>query len=289
MSDTPSTATSNATLAGCGALLLWAFLAVLTRLAAGIPPLQMTMIGFAIGGTLGLIMVAARGRLAALRQPPIAWAHGVGGLFGYHALYFVALALAPAVEANLLNYLWPLLIVLLSAPLRGLRLGPARLAGVALGFAGCALLVGPGASFPAEALPGFLAAAACALVWALFSVTAGSPRLVRVPTEAVAGFCLASAALAGVAHLGFEAWVAPDAGQWLALALLGAGPVGAAFFLWDAGMKRGDPRLLGTLAYAVPIASTLLLILAGEGAFTLTVALATLLVAGGGIIASRAS
>jgi hypothetical protein len=88
-------AMSHATLAGCGALVLWAFLAVLTRLAAGIPPLQMTMIGFAIGGTLGLITVAARGRLAALRQPPIAWAHGVGGLFGYHALYFLALALAP--------------------------------------------------------------------------------------------------------------------------------------------------------------------------------------------------
>jgi drug/metabolite transporter (DMT)-like permease len=282
-------ALSPATLAGCGALLLWAFLAVLTRLAAGIPPLQMTMIGFAVGGALGLGVVAARGRLAALRQPPLAWAHGVGGLFGYHALYFAALALAPAVEANLLNYLWPLLIVLLSAPLRRLPLGRARLLGVGLGFAGCALLVGPGASFPAAALPGFLAAIGCALVWALYSVTAGSRRLVRVPTEAVAGFCLASAALAGVAHWGVEAWVAPDAGQWLALALLGAGPVGAAFFLWDAGMKRGDPRLLGTLAYAVPIASTLLLILAGEGALTLTLVLATALVAGGGIIASRAS
>jgi drug/metabolite transporter (DMT)-like permease len=276
---------SPATLAGCGALALWAFLALLARLGAGIPPLQQTAMAFAIGGAAGLAVVAARGQLGLLRQPPLAWLHGVGGLFGYHALYFAALALAPAVEANLLNYLWPLLIVLLSAPILGLRLGPRRLAGVALGFAGCALLVGPGASFAPSALPGLLAALGCAVVWAVYSVT--SKRMAAVPTEAVAGFCLGSAALALLAHLAFEATVLPDGRQWLGTLLLGLGPVGAAFFLWDVGMKRGDPRLLGTLAYAVPVASTLLLILAGEGAFTWRVALAVALVAGGGWLAAR--
>ncbi len=279
---------SPATLAGCGALALWAFLALLSRLAAGIPPLQITAMGFAVGGAVGLAVVAATGRLAALRQPPLAWAHGVGGLFGYHALYFIALALAPAVEANLINYLWPLLIVLLSAPLRGLRLGPARLTGVGLGFAGCAILVGTGASFPPEALPGFLAALGCAVTWAVYSVTSGTKPLAGVPTEAVAGFCLATAACALLAHLLFETTVMPDLRQGIAVVLLGLGPVGAAFFLWDVGMKRGDPRLLGTLAYAVPVASTLLLILAGEGALSLRVLLATLMVAGGGFVAARA-
>jgi len=279
---------STATLAGCGALALWAFLGLLSRLAAGVPPLQLTAMGFAVGGAVGLAVVAATGRLGLLRQPPLAWLHGVGGLFGYHALYFLALALAPAVEANLLNYLWPLLIVLLSAPLRGLRLGPARLAGVGLGFAGCALLVGTGASFPPGAGPGLLAAVGAAVIWAVFSVTAGMKRLVRVPTEAVAGFCLGTALLATAAHLAFETTVWPDAGQALAVLLLGLGPVGAAFFLWDIGMKRGDPRLLGTLAYAVPVVSTLLLILAGEGEFSTKIVLATLMVASGGFVAARA-
>jgi drug/metabolite transporter (DMT)-like permease len=210
----------------------------------------------------------------------------VGGLFGYHALYFAALALAPAVEANLLNYLWPLLIVLLSAPVLGLRLGPRRLAGVALGFAGCALLVGAGASFPAGAGWGFACAVGCAVVWAVYSVT--SKRMAAVPTDALAGFCIATALLAGAAHLAFEATVVPDARQWAAVLLLGAGPLGAAFFLWDAGMKRGDPRLLGTLAYAVPVASTLLLVAAGEGALDGRVAVAAALVAGGGLLAATA-
>ncbi len=280
---------SPATLAGCGALVLWAFLALLSRLAAGIPPLQLTAMGFAVGGAIGLAVVLARGRGAALRQEPLAWLHGVGGLFGYHALYFLAFALAPAVEVNLINYLWPLLIVLLAAPIRGMRLGPARLAGVGLGFAGCLLIVGPGASFPPEAIPGFLAALGCAVVWSVYSVTAGTPRLASVPTEAVAGFCLATAALAVLLHLVFERTVAPSLVEWLAILGLGLGPVGAAFFLWDVGMKRGDPRLLGTLAYAVPVASTILLILAGAGEPSLRIAAATLMVAGGGFIAARAA
>ncbi len=277
---------SISTLAGTGALLLWAFLAVLARMASGLPALQLTGMAFAAGGAIALVVVGVRGRLGALRQGPVAWLHGVGGLFGYHALYFAALALAPAVEANLLNYLWPLLIVLLSGPVLGLRLGARRLAGVALGFAGCALLVGAGASFPAGAFWGFACAVGCAVVWALYSVT--SKRMAAVPTDALAGFCIATALLAGAAHLAFETTVPPDARQWIAVLLLGAGPLGAAFFLWDAGMKRGDPRLLGTLAYAVPVASTLLLVLAGEGVLDWRVVVAAALVAGGGLLAATA-
>ncbi len=238
------------------------------------------------GGFLALGVVAMRGGLGLLRQEPIAWAHGVGGLFGYHALYFVALAWAPAIEANLLNYLWPLLIVLLSAPILGLPLGGRRVIGAGLGFAGCALLVGAGASFPPGAAAGFAAAVGCAVVWAVYSVT--SKRMAAVPTEALAGFCIAAAILAGIAHSVFETSVRPDARQWIAILLLGAGPLGAAFFLWDAGMKRGDPRLLGTLAYAVPVVSTLLLVAAGDGVLTWRIAVAAVLVAGGGLLAATA-
>ncbi|MDW8398594.1 MAG: EamA family transporter [Acetobacteraceae bacterium] len=277
-----------ATLAGIGALALWTALGLLARLAAGLPPLQLTAMAFAVAAAASLCWLAAAGRLAALRQPPLAWAHGVGGLAGYHALYFAALALAPAVEANLINYLWPLLIVLLSAPVLGLRLGARRLAGVLLGFAGCAVLFAGGGAEMAGPLAwlGYLSAFGCAVVWATYSVTAR--LLAAVPTEAVGGFCAGAAAVSAALHLLFEATVLPDARQALAVLLLGLGPVGAAFFLWDAGMKRGDPRLLGTLAYAVPVASTLLLVAAGEGALDARVGLAAALVAGGGLLAARA-
>ena len=141
----PVHAGHRATLAGCAALLLWAFLALWRGSPSPLPPLLLTGLAFAVGGRSACSVVAARGRLGALRQPPLVWLHGVGGLAGYHALYFAALALAPPVEANLLNYTWPLLIVLLAAPLRGLRLGPRRLAGVGLGAPGAALLLAGGA------------------------------------------------------------------------------------------------------------------------------------------------
>ncbi len=274
-------------MAGCAALALWAFLAPLTRLAQpAVPPLLLTALGLAAGGLFGLAAVAARGRLRALRQGPLAWAHGLAGIGGYHALYFAALGSAPAVEANLLNYSWPLLIVLLSGLLGGLRLGAQRLLGVAAGAAGAALLLAGDAAFPAEAWLGFACALAAALVWALYSVLAA--RLGGVPSEAVAGFCLASAALAWLAHLALEPTAALEARHWAVVALLGLGPMGAAFFLWDHGMKRGDPRLLGTLAYAVPVASTLLLVAVGEGEFSARMLAAAALVSGGGLLAALA-
>lgn len=276
----------RATLAGAGALVLWALLALLSRGAAELPPFQLTAMTFGLSAVLGLAWLGVRGQLGVLRQPPAAWLHGTGGLFGYHALFFAALARAPAAEANLINYTWPLLIVLLSAPLLGMRLTARHLAGVAIGFAGSLLLLTRGTSFDAGAITGYACAAGAAIAWALYSVL--SRRMAAVPTEAVVGFCAGSALLALGAHLVWEPTVTPSLPALACTIALGIGPVGIAFLLWDIGMKRGDPRLLGTLAYATPVASTLILGLAGQaslGPLTLGAALA---VAAGGFIAARA-
>ena len=275
---------NGATWAGVGAIGLWAFLAPLNRAAAGLPPLQLTAMAFAVSAACGIGWLAAAGRLGELRQPGAAWLHGVGGLFGYHALYFAALASAPAAEANLLNYVWPLLIVLLSAALLRLRLTLRHAVGTALALAGCALLLGGGASFRADAALGYALALCAGFVWAFYSVSAR--WLAAVPPGAVAGFC-AAAGLAAAAHLLLETTAAPDPAAWLAVLALGLGPLGAAFALWDVGMKRGDVRLLGTLAFATPVASTLLLAAAGHAPFTATLAAASALVAAGGLVASR--
>ena len=277
---------SPATLAGCGAIALWSTLGLLSRAAAAIPPLQLTAMAFAVSAALGLGLLAWRRELAVLRQRPVVWLHGIFGLFGFHALYFAALAWAPPAEANLINYLWPLLIVLFSATLPGMALSRWHLAGVACGAAGCAVLLGGGSSLSAAALPGYLAAFGSAVTWAVYSVLAR--KLAAVPTGAVAGFCAATALLAAASHLAFEATVRPDATVLLTVLVLGIGPVGAAFFLWDLGMKRGDPRLLGTLAYATPVVSTLLLWAGGYTELTPAVVVAAALVALGGLLAARA-
>jgi drug/metabolite transporter (DMT)-like permease len=278
----------TATLIGLTAILMWSLLSVMTVATGTIPAFQLAAMTFAIGGTVGLLTWIGRsGASKALRQPPVVWVVGVGGLFGYHALYFLALRFAPPAEAGLLNYLWPLLIVLFSALLPGERLATHHVIGAALGLVGTVLLfVGAGASFATGQLPGLIAAFVAAFVWATYSVL--SRRLKSVPTDAVAGFCLATAVLAILVHLMVEVTVWPETlTQWLAIVGLGIGPVGAAFYTWDIGMKRGDIRVLGAASYATPLLSTAFLILAGYAKPSANIALAALLIAGGGLLAAK--
>jgi drug/metabolite transporter (DMT)-like permease len=279
----------SATALGAGAIVLWASLATLTVLRGPMPPFQTTAIAFAIGGSVIALAAILRGRAAAMRPTPASLALGVYGLFGYHALYFAALSLAPPAEAHLLNSLWALLIVLFSGLLPGHRLALRHIVGALLGLIAATLLVWSklGAGDPgAGARLGFLLAFGCALVWSTYSVA--SRLVAAVPSESLAVSCFATAALACVCSLTFEMGTVPQSvTQWIALAALGLGPVGAAFLLWDIGMKRGDIATLGVLSYASPILSTLLLIALGLSDFTLALGVACLLMVVAGVIATR--
>src|SRR6188474_2283756 len=204
--------------AGFAAITLWGALAALSVSAGPIPPFQMVAMTFTVGAAIGILRALARGVgwVGLVGWPPRVWLLGVGGLFGYHALYFAALQLAPPAEANLVNYLWPLLIVLLSAPLAGERLGWSHLVGALLGFAGVALLALGRVSFTSTYALGYALALGCAFAWSLYSVL--SRRFGETPTDAIASFCAAAAILSLLCHLLFEttAWPAtPDA--WLAV------------------------------------------------------------------------
>jgi len=278
---------------GLAAICLWGALAALSVLAGAIPPFQMVAMTFTVGASLGIVRARRRGVGwgELVRWPVRVWLLGIAGLFGYHALYFGALQLAPPAEANLVNYLWPLLIVLLSAPFaadneRG-RLAWTHLAGAGLGFAGVALLAfGRGIGFSADHALGYGLALGCAVTWALYSVL--SRRFGETPTDAIAAFCAASALLSLLCHLVFERTVWPaSTAAGLAVLALGIGPAGGAFYLWDHAVKRGDIRALGALSYATPILSTALLIACGLAEPTGTLLLAAVLVTSGAALASH--
>lgn len=282
-----------ATIQGMGAILLWATLASLTALSGSIPALQLTAMSFALASAVGVAYAFVTGQsLHALRTVPLrAWALGVYGLLGYHASYFFAVKSAPPVEVTIINYMWPLLIVLFSALLpAGKGGGPLRwwhVAGSALGFLGAALIplgAGGGLELSGSTL-GYAAAMLAAVIWSSYSVA--SRLFAHVPTTAVAGTCAMTAIGALVLHLAFERTVWPlSAGQWLVVLACGLGPVGIAFFLWDAGVKRGNLRLLGALSYATPLLATVLLAVLGLGHITPIVGLAALLVTGGALLAA---
>lgn len=291
MSSSSDSARRRATLAGFGAIALWASLASLTAFTGTIPPFQlnaMTFFAGALAGAAGWIVRPEAAR--AVIQPWRVWLVGLGGLFGYHALYFAALRLAPPAEAGLVNYLWPLLIVLGSALLPGERLRPVHVLGALAGFAGVAVLAfgrSGGLAFDPAHLAGYLCAFAAAFVWAAYSLL--SRRLGEVPTDAVTGFCLATAVLSAVCHLAFESTVVPKSGaEWAAVVALGLGPVGAAFYLWDVGVKKGDIRMLGFASYATPVLSTLLLILFGFAEATPVLLVSCALIVGGALLATLA-
>lgn len=280
----------RATAIGFVAVLLWSLLAVLTVGSSPTPPLLLNTICFAIGGTGGLLWAHFAGGLSVLRRVPLrVYLLGTLGLFGYHALYFSALRLAPAAEAGLIAYLWPLLIVVFSGLLPGERVRRGHILGACVGFAGAALIIsGGGSGIQAQFLPGYLLALVCALTWSSYSILS---RLAgAVPTQSVAVFCITAAALSLPLHLAFEETVWPGSGlAWTSTVCLGLGPVGLAFFVWDIGVKKGDIQILGTASYAAPILSTCALVIAGVTPFTASLALAALMVAGGAMIATRAS
>ncbi|MCM2293490.1 EamA family transporter [Allorhizobium sp. BGMRC 0089] len=277
----------KATLIGFSAILMWSLLALLTAASGTMPPFQLSAICFAIGSLPGIVtFVASPARLNNLRQPWPVWATGIAGLFGYHFLYFTALRNAPAVEAGLIAYLWPLLIVFGSALLPGEKLRWYHMAGALAGLGGTVLIVArEGVAFnPAYAL-GYGAAFACAFTWSGYSLL--TRRFGAVSTDVVTIYCMATAILSLISHIGLETTVWPESGsQWLAIAGLGLLPVGAAFYAWDYGVKNGDIQLLGTASYTAPLLSTLILILFGFGEPSPRILIACLLITGGAALAA---
>ena len=269
------------TLAALGAIVLWSTLATFGVALSHLPPLFLTGCALIIGALPGLPNVRQ------WRVPLPTLLLGIAGLFGFHFLLFMALRFAPPVEANLVNYLWPLLIVLLTPLLLpGWRLAPRHVAGAAIGFAGAALAIGAApATFTPTALMGFGFAAGSAVVWACYSLL--TRRVPMFSSWAIGGFALASGVLALVLHRLFETYpVLREGDAWLLL-LLGLGPMGTAFYLWDIAMKRGDPRVIGVLAYATPLLSTGLLVVITGRPPTASLAAATALVVAAAAIASR--
>lgn len=286
----PSPNRRSATAAGLVAIALWSSLALLTTLTAQLPPFQVLATCFGVAALAGVGWLWLRGgtaALQALRQPWSAFTLALVALFGYHALYLVAFRHAPAIEVNLINYLWPSLIVLFAALLLRTPLRTGQVVGTALAFAGVLLLVTRGEALALrwEFVGGYAAALSAAVSWALYSVL--NRRHAAVPSAAIVGVCLAVAALAWATHRAVEMPVAPSAGQWLALVAMGLGPTGAAFLLWDRGTKFGDLALLGTLSYAAPLLSTLSLLLVGRGTPHWTQAAAVVLLLAGVAVSAR--
>lgn len=261
------------------AIVLWATLAPLGVALSHVPPFLLTGIALLIGSLIALPLSGFR--LAAWKVPWLTLALGIYGLFGFHLLLFLALRHAPAVEANLINYLWPLgMVVLAPLFLPGMRLRGAHVGAALLGFGGAVIaIVGRGqGGMSAGFYPGYLFAFGSAFVWSSYSLA--TRRVAHFETAAVGSFAFVSGLLALLFHFLLEPAVHFVASDWVRICVLGLGPLGGAFFLWDAAIKAGDPRRIGVFAFLTPLLSTLLLVLTTGQEFHASIVLAAAMIIG---------
>ena len=277
----------KADLLALSAIALWGTLAPLGVQLAHIPPFLLTGLGLLVGSLIALPL--SRGRLSQWKVPLPTLLVGLYGLFGFHFLLFMALRHAPAVEANLINYLWPLgMVVLAPLFLKDVTLHTRHVVAALIGFAGAAIAIlgrGSAGEDSTGFQSGYLLALASAFVWASYSLL--TRRLPAFPTAAVGGFAAASGLLSLACHAMLEPSVSLSGQDMLLLALLGLGPLGGAFFLWDAAIKQGDTRRIGLLAFATPILSTVLLLITTGQPLQWNVAVAAVLVVGAALWGSR--
>ncbi len=274
------------------AIALWATLALLGLSLKHIPPFLLTGIALLIGSLLSWPFYKE------WKVSFSALVLGIYGLFGFHFLLFIALRYAPPVEANLVNYLWPLGIVVM-APffLPHTRLTSIHVLAACMGFAGAAMAI-LGADVLKDGWQGivakgfawgYLPALGSAFIWASYSLM--SKRLAYegrgFPTAAIGLFGLVSGALSLLCHVLLEPSTTISHNDWVLLVLMGLGPLGLAFYVWDAALKRGDARQIGILSYITPLASTVLLLIFTGRHFDWHIALATALILGAAVLGSN--
>lgn len=275
---------SRSDLYALAAVFLWGSLAALGKLLGAVPPFLLTGLGLLFGSLISLPL--ARFKIRELIVPPKTLALGVYGLFGYHFFLFLAFQTAPAVEANLVNYLWPLGIVIL-APLffKDLKLKVRHVLAGVIGFAGAALAISSNGFSAAGFQIGFLFAFFSAVIWSTYSL--GTQKVPHFPTAAIGLFSFVSGILAIAAHFVFEESIALKPDHLLLIAVLGFGPLGGAFYLWDKALKLGNPQRVGLISFLTPLLSTTLLLLVTGQGLSLNLAISALLIIGAAVLGSR--
>lgn len=268
---------------GYTALVFWVLAAPFTVRIKTLPLFETLAIIFYISFSLSALKFSINKHWSRLKQPLLVCLIGFVGVYGNQLLYIASFKYAPAAHADLINYLWPILIILLTGFLPKEQLSIRHIIAACLGFSGVYVLLFRGATgFDHHYLLGYLLAFSGAVVWSVYSITARF--FAKLPVEIIGLYCGLGCLCSLITHLLIETPVMPKVDQWGVLGLMGVTTQGLAYFFWDFGVKHGDFKRLSLLSYGNPILSIVMLILLGMAKPTLELLIACLLVTAGGFI-----
>ena len=237
-------------------VILWGAMPALTKDLLNALPNFETLALSSLFAFLFLLAVNLRGGLRNLSAGKIFTASWLGflGLFLYSAFFYYGLDRLTSQEACILNYLWPLMIVLFSCPILGEKLTRRKLLAVGMSFAGVVLVMFGGIeeSLSSEKIFGALSCVVAAACYGLFSVL---NKKIRLEQKFAMMIIWATTAICSfVSGYFWEVWTLPTLGQFIGLIWLGVMIDAVAYLTWALALeKTSNTARTANLAYLVPI------------------------------------
>ncbi len=269
----------RATYLGLGALTMWTVEPLLISEVNSLPIFEVLSIIFFSSFMLTAIRLTKQKRWhSVLKQPAFIWGAGLLGICLSDFAYIYGAKYAPIAHVDLIDYLWPCLVVAFTSMLPNERFSVQHIVGALLGLVGIYVLVHNEVSqngFNTGYLFGYLLALFGAFLWGGYSAFSRYHK--NVPTEMIGMYCGLGAVLCLLLHLKFETFVMPTASEGSLAVLTGITGAGIAYQLWDHGVKFGNVYLLSSATYIARISAMALLVMFGKEPLTLSLVIACLL------------
>ena len=273
-------------------VLIWATLATVAKIIlSDIPNFEALAVSSAFAFVFLLIVNIVNGSIKEMKHykpRDCLMMSGLGflGLFLYSALYYYGIAVLSSQEACILNYLWPMMIVVFACILLKEKLTLRKIIAMAMSFAGIVVLtLGSGGVSSGNRLFGIIACVTAAVCYGLFSVLNKMHRLHQGIT--MMWIWLTVAVCSAIAGWLFEEWQPITGWQWAGIAWLGIVVNAVAYLLWAIALKgAADSAKIANLAYLVPFLSIVLSALVLKEQITYTAVIALVLIVGGILLQS---
>ena len=185
--------------------------------------------------------------------------------FLYYVFYLMSLKLIPAVEASMLNYSFPIMIVILSIPINGEKLDKWKVLSLLLGFIGVIIILTNGnlAHIKISNVKGDLLALSAAICWGIFSTLGKKNNTDTFLSNYI--YTTVTFLLTTCCMIFYSKFVLLDIHAFWGLLWLSLSNIVISYFLWFQALKVADSALVANLSFITPFVTlSFIMIFLGE-------------------------